>query len=116
MTDFAPASSFNRKAMTGFILSLVAILALCSGLLPIPLTALICYPPGFALGVAAFVLGLGALRELRSDGKNGQPFAWFAAWMGGLTVMGIICLAFSGVLLYPRLFDFVQQLLNRSSP
>ena len=112
MVEFAPASSFNRKAMIGFLLSLLAILALCAGVLPIPLTALICYPPGLVFGMTSLVLGAIALRELRIDGKNGQPFAWFAAWVGGLTVMAMICLAFSGVLLYPRLFDFFQQLFN----
>ena len=58
------------------------------------------------------LLGIIALRELRTDGKNGQPFAWFAAWAGGLTVSAIFCFALTGVLLYPYLFDFFQQLVN----
>lgn len=112
MTEFAPVSSFNRKAMIGFILSLLAIVSLCVGFLPIPLTALICYPSGSVLGIAALVLGFIALRELRTDGKNGQPFAWFPAWAGGLTVLAIFCFALTGILIYPHLFDFFQELFN----
>ena len=102
--------------MIGFLLSILAILTLCAGLLPIPLTDLICYPSGIVLGIAAFALGLIALRELRTDGKNGHPFAWFAAWVGGLTMMGITCLAMSGFLLYPYVSSLLQQLLHLRSP
>jgi len=116
MTEFAPTSTFNRKAMIGFILSLLAIVSLCVGFLPIPLTALICYPSGFLLGIASLTLGVIALRELRTDGKNGQPFAWFAAWAGGMTILAISCFALTSVLLYPYLFDFFQQLVNQPSP
>lgn len=112
MTEFAPVSSFNRKAMIGFLLSLLAIVSLCVGFLPIPLTALICYPPGFVLGIASLVLGAIALRELRTDGKNGQPFAWFAAWTGGLTVLALLCLTATGVILYPRIAEFVLQIFH----
>ena len=109
MADFVPISTFNRKALIGFALSILAVLALCTGLLPIPLTVLICYPPGLALGIASLVMGVIALRELRSDGKNGQPFAWFSAWVGGLTVVGMLCLASTGIVLFPYISNFFQQ-------
>ena len=102
--------------MIGFLLSLLAILALCAGLLPIPLTLLICYPPGLVSGIVSLVLGVIALRELRSDGKNGQTYAWFAAWVGGLTVVGIVCLAATSITLYPYLSNFVQQTMQNLRP
>lgn len=116
MDEFAPVSSFNRKALIGFVLSILAMLALCSGLLPIPLTVLICYPPGLVLGIASLVLGLVALHELRSDGKNGQPFAWFSAWMGGLTILGMLCLASTAIVLLPYISNFFQQAVQNLRP
>jgi hypothetical protein len=116
MTEFAPVSSFNRKAMIGFVLSIFALLAFCVGLVPIPFTELICYPLAFLLGITALILGLISIRELRSDGKNGQPFAWFAAWAGGLTVLGMLCLMLAGVLIYPYASDVFQQLMRRVAP
>ena len=116
MTEFAPVSSFNRKALFGFILAIFAILAICIGILPVPFTALICYPPGFVMGIASLVYGVIALRELRSDGKNGHPLAWFAALAGGLTVLAMLCLVISGVLIYPYVLNAAQQLLHRVAP
>jgi hypothetical protein len=103
--------------MIGFVLSLLAVMTLCIGFLPIPFTALICYPSGFVLGIAALVLGAISLRELRADGKNGQPFAWFAAWAGGLTILAISCFTLTGgILIYPYISDIFQQLANRPPP
>jgi hypothetical protein len=116
MTEFVPASSFNRKAMIGFVMSILALIGLCLGLLPIPFTALICYPPAFLLGGVSLVMGILSLRELRTDGKNGQPFAWFAAWAGGLTVLAMLCLTAAGVLIYPSVAHAVQQLMHRVAP
>lgn len=116
MADFVPISTFNRKALIGFVFSIVALVALCTGLLPIPLTVLICYPPGLALGIASLVLGVIALRELRSDGRNGQPFAWFSAWVGGLTVVGMLCLASTGIVLFPYISNFFQQASQNLRP
>ena len=61
--EFVPISSFNRKALLGFVFSILAVLALCAGFLPVPLTALICYPPGFVLSIAALILGLDLLHK-----------------------------------------------------
>ena len=102
--------------MIGFLLSLLAILALCAGLLPIPLTVLLCYLPGLVSGIASLVLGVIALRELRSDGKNGQAFAQFAAWVGGLTVIGMLCLASTSIMLFPYISNFVQQTMQNLRP
>jgi len=106
--EFIPISSFNRKALLGFVLSILAVLALCAGFLPLPLTALICYPPGFVLSLAALILGLIALRETRTDGTNGRALALFAVWAGGITLLAMLCLVTVGVLLFPYISEFIQ--------
>ena len=116
MIEFAPVSSFNRKALTGFVLSLFAVLALCAGLLPIPFTVLICYPPGLVLGIASLVLGFVALREIRSDGKNGRSLALIAAWIGGITIVAILCTMTVGILLFPYVSESIQQVIKQILP
>jgi len=116
LTEFAPISSFNHKALKGFLLSLLAVLALCASLLPVPFTALVCYPSGLVLGIASLVLGYSGLREIRSDGKNGQSLALFATWMGGITMVAILCMATVGVLLYPYISESFQQVINQIRP
>ncbi len=114
--EFVPISSFNRKALLGFVLSILAILALCAGLLPLPLTALICYPPGFILAIAALTLGFIALRETKTDGTNGRSLALVAVWVGGITIVAMLCLVTASILLFPYISDFIQQGINQVSP
>ena len=114
--EFVPISSFNRKALLGFVLSILALLALCAGLLPLPLTVLICYPPGFILAIAALILGFIALRETKTDGTNGRSLAMFAVWGGGITLLAMICLISIGALLFPYISDFLQQGINQVRP
>jgi len=114
--EFVPVSSFNRKALIGFILSVLAVLALCAGLLPLPLTALICYPLGFVLSLAALICGFIALRETKTDGKNGRSLAWFAVWGGGVTLLAMICAVSVGVLAFPYISEFIQHGVNQIRP
>ena len=114
--EFIPISSFNRKALIGFVLSIFAILALCAGLLPVPFTALICYPPGFVLSLSALIFGFVALRETGADGKNGRALASFAVWAGGITIVAMLCLVTVGVLLFPYISEFFQQSVNQIRP
>ncbi|HNQ95119.1 MAG TPA: DUF4190 domain-containing protein [Anaerolineales bacterium] len=114
--EFVPISSFNRKALLGFVFSILAVLALCAGFLPVPLTALICYPPGFVLSFAALILGFIALRETRTDGTNGRALALFAVWVGGITIVAMLCLVTVGVLLFPYISEFIQHGVNQIRP
>jgi len=114
--EFVPISSFNRKALLGFVFSILAVLALCAGFLPVPLTALICYPPGFVLSIAALILGFIALRETKTDGKNGRSLALVAVWGGGITLLAMICFVSIGVLAFPYISDFIQHGVNQIRP
>jgi predicted MFS family arabinose efflux permease len=110
MTETTPISPFNRKSILGFIAAIISLLALCVGLLPVPFTILLCYPPGIILGIAALVLGIQAQREIRQSNENGRMLALISAWVGGLTIIATLCIVTAGVLLYPYISKFIQQL------
>jgi hypothetical protein len=90
MIETIPVPPLNRKAVIGILAAILALLAFCSGLLPLPLTAMICYPPGILLGIISLISGLMALSEIRKDGKRGRRFALIAAWAGGLMITATI--------------------------
>ena len=107
-----PTPSFNRKAMIGFIIAMLALLALCIGLLPVPLTALFCYPPGALLGVASIVLGLKAQGEIRVNGQSGRMLALIATYMGGFTIFAMLCMIAAGIIFLPRIYEWMVQALQ----
>jgi len=113
MIETISTSSFNRKAIIGFILAILALLALCAGILPIPFTILICYPPGILFGIVSLILGLKAQREIRADGQSGRTLALIAIYIGGLAILAMSCLITAGILLLPRIYDWIFQALNQ---
>ena len=113
MTENTPTPPFNRKAIIGFIIAMLALLALCAGLLPVPFTILICYPPGIIFGIASLVLGIQAQREIRQRNENGRVLALISTWIGGITIIATLCIITTGVLLYPYVSHFVQQAWQR---
>jgi hypothetical protein len=116
MIETIPISSLNRKAIIGFILALLALLALCAGLLPVPFTILICYPPGLLFGVASLVLGLKAQREIQVDGQNGRTLALIATTIGWFTIFAMSCMITAGVIFLPRLYEWASQALSQLRP
>jgi len=109
MIETILVSPFNRKAISGFIAALIALLALCIGLLPIPFTILFCYPPGIICGIAALVLGIQAQREIRQRNESGKFLAGIAIWGGGITIVATLCIITTGILVYPYISAFIQQ-------
>lgn len=107
---------FNRKSVISFIVALLAFLALCVGLLPVPFTLLLCYPPGILLGISALILGIQAQREIRQRNEGGKWLAVIAVWFGTLTLIGTACIITGSVLLYPYISDFIQQNWHRINP
>jgi len=116
MIETIPISPFNRKSIIGFIAALIAFLALCAGLLPLPFTILLCYPPGIILGIVALVSGFQAQREIRQSNESGRFLAVIAVWVGGITIIATLCMIVVGVLLYPYVFEFIQQTWQRINP
>jgi len=113
MIETTPISPFNRKSIISIIAALIAFLALCAGLLPLPFTILLCYPPGIILGIVALVSGLQAQREIRQSNESGRFLAVIAVWVGGITIIATLCMIAVGVLLYPYVSEFIQQPGNR---
>ena len=110
MTDTVSLPPINRKALISLIIAVFAMLAFCAGILPIPFTILLCYPPGILLGIASLVLGTQSLREIRQNGERGRVLAVIAMWASGLMILAAMCLLVSGILLLPYITDFLQKL------
>jgi hypothetical protein len=109
MIETTSTPSYNRRALTGFIVSMLALISFCAGFVPIPFTAIICYPISILLGVIAFVVGLSSIRQIRSNGENGKVFALISVWAGGFVIFMTICFITLGILLWPYVFDFIKQ-------
>jgi uncharacterized PurR-regulated membrane protein YhhQ (DUF165 family) len=109
-TETIAISDINRKALISFLAAALALLTLCMGLLPIPFTMIICYPPGIVLGGVSLTYGVIALREIRNSGKRGRRLALAAIWAGGFMLLVAICMIAVSILLYPYISEFVQQI------
>jgi|GEM_PF-1297004 len=116
MIETIPVPPFNRKAIIGFIVAILALLAVCAGLLPVPFTILLCYPPGFILGIAALALGFQAQQEIRQSNESGRALAVIAVWSGGITILTTVCLITAGILAYPYIAEFIRQAQQRINP
>ena len=99
----------NRKASIALILSIFALLAFCVGFLPIPFTVLVCYPPGILMSIAALILGIQSLREIRKNGERGRAMATISTWIGGLLILASVCVITTGILVWPYVSEFVKQ-------
>jgi len=116
MIETISTPSFNRKAIIGFILAILASLALCVGLLPVPFTILICYPPGILFGIVSLVLGLKAQREIRVNGQSGRMLALITTYMGGFTIFAMLCMITAGIIFLPRIYDWMVQATHQVRP
>ena len=113
MTETTPVASFNHKSIIGFITAIIALMALCAGLLPVPFTVILCYPPGIILGIASLILGIQAQREIRQSNESGRVLALISAWVGGLTIIATLCMIAVGVLIYPYISEFIQKIWHQ---
>ena len=113
MIETTPISPFNRKSIIGFMTAMISLMALCAGLLPVPFTVILCYPPGIIFGIASLILGIQAQREIRQSNESGRVLALISAWVGGLTIIATLCMITTGILLYPYISKFIQQLWHQ---
>ena len=112
MTEPISIPPFNRNALFSLILALLALTAVCAGILPIPFTVLVCYPPGIIFAVASLFLGIKSQRELRTDGKRGRQLAAIGIWMSGLSIFAFICMITAGAILMPRVVEYISRYIN----
>ena len=112
MTEPISIPPFNRNALFSLILALLALTAVCAGILPIPFTVLLCYPPGIIFAVASLFLGIKSQRELRTDGKRGRQLAAIGIWMSGLSMFAFICMVTAGIVFIPRITEYVSKFIK----
>jgi uncharacterized membrane protein HdeD (DUF308 family) len=105
-----PTSTLNHRALISFGFSILAIISLCAGFVPIPFTAIICYPTSILLGVVAFVMGLSSMQQIRARQEDGKTFAWISIWVGGFVILITICFITLGILLWPYASDLFKQI------
>ena len=109
MSEIPP---INRNAIYSFLLALLALTALCAGIMPIPFTILICYPPGVIFAIASLFLGIKSQYELRTDGKRGRPLAVIGIWVSGLSMFAFACMITAGVIFIPRVTAYISQFIK----
>jgi hypothetical protein len=81
----------NRLARASLLASLLTLLFFCIGFIPIPGTAIPCYPAAGLSGLAALVSGIRALVQIRSSGETGRWMAWTGIFMGGGIILLVVC-------------------------
>jgi len=102
----------NRNAIISFISGLLALLVICTGVLPIPFAFLLCYPVGIIFGVISIVLGINAQREIRETDESGLALARLAVWISGFALFAYVCMLTAGALLLPRVAEYISQFIN----
>jgi hypothetical protein len=80
----------NRLALLSFLCAGLTLTSFCGGVVPIPLTAWVCYPGAVLLGCAALLTGFRALRQVRASGEKGRALALLGIWTGALTILAVL--------------------------
>jgi hypothetical protein len=106
----------NRLALLSFTAAGLTLTSFCAGVVPIPLTAWICYPIAVLFGSVALLTGFRALRQVRVGYEKGRGLALLGMWIGGLTLLAVLCFTtLSGLVLYYG-SEAVQTLWLRFKP
>jgi len=101
----------DNWAVVSLAAALLTLMAICGGVVPVPLTGFVCFPAAAALGVIALVAGLASLRRVRASGEAGRTLALIGTAVGGLTLASLICLLTLGIWLYPSLVEILHHLV-----
>ena len=104
-----PLQPINRRAILNLVLATFALLSFCIGAAPLPLTALICYPVSLLFGIAALWNGAISIQQIRERNENGRSFALIGIKIGALTILFVLCAITLVILLWPYVFEFIQE-------
>ena len=96
----APTPSTNRHSVISLILGIATILLFCGGMMPIPFTGFICFPPSFLLGLLALIFGLVSLNSIRKTNEDGKVLAWVGILSGGFIFLCLLCMLIAIVSLF----------------
>jgi hypothetical protein len=106
----------NRLSVYSLGAAALTLLSFCIGIAPIPMTAPLCYPTAILLGITALITGFRALRQMRASGENGRFFALAGLWVGGLSILGVICATTISLLILYYGMDYIQTVWPQLKP
>lgn len=115
MTETPSTIPTNRNAVISLIAAILTILSFCGAVVPIPLTGFVCYPAAAVLGLAALATGINSLRQIRSSGENGRPFAVIGTIIGTLTAIAVMCVFALAIAFLPQVIAFLRQIPTQPS-
>lgn len=108
--DYIFIPNTNRTAILSFIFALLAFLSFCIGALPLPISALFCYPVSMLLSLGALWTGTKALRQIRESGEDGRVLALIGVWAGAIGLALVACAVIAAVIFWPYLAEFLQNI------
>jgi len=115
LIESPPTIPTNRNAVISLIAAILTLLSFCGAVVPIPLTGFVCYPTAALFGLAALATGINSLRQIRSSGENGRPFAVIGTAIGTLTAMAVLCIIALGLVFLPQVISFLHQIPTQPS-
>ena len=101
--------STNRNAVLSSVAGALTVVSFCLGVAPIPFTDIICYSMSLLFAVLALALGFTALLQIRQSGESGRALAWIGIYVGGLTMLAVLCIIVVIVSFFPSLEHYLQQ-------
>ena len=90
----------NRFAVASLMTAILTLVSFCLGVIPIPLSAWVCYPAAAFSGVFSLIFGFIALRQLRSNAGKGRLLAWLGLSIGVLTLLAVLCFTTLSILVF----------------
>ncbi len=104
------STNTNRLALISFFCAFLTLISFCMGLVPIPLSAWVCYPSAMLTGLAALMSGFAALRQIRVSGERGRGMALLSIWMGALSMLAVLCFTSITILIFYYGAGFIHNL------
>jgi hypothetical protein len=103
-------SPTNAQSILSLVFGILALLLFCIGLVPFPLTDLICYPISFLFAILALVFGSISLGQIRRRSESGSPMVWVGIISAGFVVLCMICMIIVVVALFMFAPDFIHHM------
>ena len=107
-----PSLPTNRHSIISLILGILTVLLFCGGMIPVPFTGFICFPPSFLLGFLALVYGAISLNTIRKNNEAGHIHAWAGILSGGFIFLCLLCMVIAIVSLFIFAPDTVQPIIE----
>ncbi len=106
-----PSPKTNPHSIISLILGMLTLLALCGGMIPIPLTGFVCFPISFLLGLLALIYGAISLKTIRRNNEGGKTMAWTGILTGGFVFLCMVLMLAAIVSLFIFAPDYVPPIL-----